>query len=143
MDLLPLLPVAMAFSSAILAVATYRRIIPYTAIKTAIDVIAEYRVLQREAKGKRALKKLKALEPEYARARRLVFRSTLVKFFILTSFYLAGGLASAISYPLYKTPYAFPLITTITQDGVVVAPTFMIYFLAFIYISLVFRKHLL
>ncbi len=142
MDLLPLFPPLLAVSSAILAVMVYRRIVPYDAIKTAIDVIAEYRALERGAKGKRAQKKLKSLEPEYRRARRLIFRSTMVKFLILTSFYIAGGLASVIVYPLVKSPYSLPLVTT-EINGATVVPTFMLYFLAFIYTSLVYRKHLL
>ncbi|MCE4602168.1 MAG: hypothetical protein F7C08_01020 [Desulfurococcales archaeon] len=142
MDLLPLFPPLLAVSSAILAIMVYRRIVPYDAIKTAIDIITEYRVLERGAKGKRAQKKLKTMEPEYRKARRLIFRSTMVKFLVLTSFYIAGGLAAVIVYPLIQSPYSLPLVTT-EIDGITVVPTFMLYFLAFIYASLVYRKHLL
>lgn len=142
MNLLPLFPVLLAMASAILAIMVYRRVIPYEAIREAIDLVAEYRALERGARGKRAQKKLKAMEPEYRRARRLIFRGTLVKFLVLTSFYMTGGLAAVIVYPLVRSPYDLPLITT-SIDGVTVVPTFMLYFLVFIYTSLVYRKHLL
>ena len=140
--LLPLLPFLMAISAAILAARVYRRIYPYEVVRTAIDVIAEYRALESMARGKRGKKKLRTREPEYRRARRIIFRSTIVKFFVLTSIYMTGGIAAALAYPVYRAPFKLPLLTG-TLDNVIVMPSFMLYFITFIYTSLVLRRMLL
>ncbi|MEB3779935.1 MAG: hypothetical protein GSR85_06875 [Desulfurococcales archaeon] len=143
MDIYPLAPLIFAVFFAYLAAKVYRKMIPYDAVKTAVDFIAQYRVLERTAKSKRDIKKLRTMEPEYKKARRVILRTTIVKFVVLTSMYISGGIATALVAPLIESPFYFPLFTLPTEDGRLLMQSFFIYFMIFIYVSLVYREYLL
>jgi len=143
LDLQPIAPLVFASIFSYLAAKVYRRMVPYPIVRAAVDFIAEYRVMERTAKSKRDIKKLKSMEPDYRKARRIILRSTIVKFVVLTSLYITGGIATALTAPFIESPFSFPLFTIHTDDDRLLIQSFFLYFIVFIYISLVFREHLL
>ncbi|MCE4613280.1 MAG: hypothetical protein F7C07_05555 [Desulfurococcales archaeon] len=138
----PLLAILVPLLFAYSAISLYRSIYPYEAVKRSMEVVAEYRRLERTAKGKRDERKLKSLRPDYIRARRTLVRSILAKFLILTIFYVIGALFTAYTVPLLLSPFHVPLITLMVE-GVPVASSFMIYFMVFLFMTLVLRERLL
>jgi hypothetical protein len=99
-------------------------------------------MLERTVKGKRGERKLKAMRPEYMRARRVLVRSILVKFLVLTIFYVIGALFTASLVPVLLSPFHAPLITFMVE-GVPVASSFIVYFMVFLFMTLVLREKLL
>jgi len=140
--LLPIIVISLPLLFAYSAITLYRSIYPYETVKKSIDFIAEYRRLERTVKGKRGERKLKALKPEYMKARRVLVRSILVKFLVLTIFYVIGALFTASLVPILFSPFHVPLITFMV-DGVPVASSFIIYFMVFLFMTLVLREKLL
>jgi hypothetical protein len=135
--LILVLPLLIIYSAA----SIYRSIYPFETIRRALDVVAEYRILKREAqikKTKRIAKKLAAMESDYKRARSLILRSTGVKLLLLISGYMAGSVFFLIVSPLLPSPYNIPILS-FTHEGAIYTPGFLLYFLMFIAYYLVFR----
>ncbi len=141
-DLLPLFPALLGVLAALASVRAYRVLYPYNTIKAALEIIAEYRVLERNARDKRAKKKLARLEPEYKAARRLVSRSIIAKMIIIGIVYVSIGIIAVAMYPLYASPAPIPLIS-VNVDGSYVVPSFMIYFMVYAVSILALRRYLL
>ena len=76
------------------------------------------------------------------RARRILLRSVLAKFLVLTIFYVVGALFTAYTVPLLLSPFYAPLITLMVE-GTPVASSFMIYFMVFLFVTLALREKLL
>ncbi len=137
----PLLILILPFLIIYSAASIYRSIYPFEVVRKALDTVAEYRLLKREAqvkKTKRIAKKLAAMEPEYKRARSIILRSTGVKLLLLISGYMAGSIIFLVVAPLLPSPYNIPILS-FTHQGNIYTPAFLLYFIMFISYYLVFR----
>ena len=135
-----LLPLIFVYSSA----SIYRSIYPEEHVREALSTIAEYRRLSAESqRSKRKLKKLKAMEPQYRKARSLLLRSTLLKTVLLMVGYVAGSLLVTEVIPGLVSPYYVPGIVIISEGGVCVVPSLIVYFLAFILFYVALRDNFL
>lgn len=136
--IIALTPVLLVFTTAYI----YRSFFPKALVKRAIDIVAEYRMLESRARSKREIKKLRSLRPDYLRARRYLLKSVMTNFLLLTLFYIAGGLTIVSSYPVISTPIGIPFITVATDEGILLMPTLLIYFFMFLYAAMLFRDML-
>ncbi len=135
----PLLAFIIPLIFSLSAGATYRSIYPYERVKKAVDKIAEYRVVKaRLGKGKRAMKKLAQLEPEYKRAKRIVTRSIIVKMTLLLVTYLLGSTIVFINTPLLASPFHVPPLTVIVK-GQPYMSSLIAYFSVYVIVFIVFR----
>ena len=137
----PLAALLFSVSTVYIAARVYQRFYPYRVVEAALEVVARYRELEEEARSgsKRAAKKLRLMEPEYGRARRLLFRSFIFKFALLMLTYtLAGALVLAV-VPYAVVPFHLPPFTVIVE-GSPVMPGYYLHFLGFLYGALLFRE---
>ncbi len=141
-DLLPLFPALLGVLAALASVRAYRILYPYETVKAALEVVAEYRVLERSARDKRAKKKLARMEPTYKASRKLISRSIIAKMLIIGIVYVSIGIIAVAMYPLYNSPAPIPLLS-VNVEGVYVVPSFMIYFMVYAISILALRRYLL
>ncbi len=137
----PLAALLLGVASVYIAARIYQKFYPYQAIQWALETVSRYRELEEEARNgsKRAAKKLKLLEPEYAKARSVLFRSFLFKFGLLMLVYtLAGALVLAV-VPYAVVPFHLPPLTVVVE-GLPVMPGYYLHFLSFLYGALLFRE---
>lgn len=140
----------MAFPLALLmlylAIRAYRSIYPLERVLGAMEVVAEYRsISSARRRSKRLERRLKSLEPDYRRARGLLFRTLIVKFLLLSAAYVSVGLMLTLLQPLVASPYYIPLVTERVEiEGAVVEviPILYIHFFAFMYAVLLYRNML-
>jgi hypothetical protein len=130
----------------ILAVATaayiYRRMFPYEVVKESIRVVSEYKSLEREAKDKRAQKRLRSLRPRYQRARRILRTTTIVKFVLLMAFYIATSMTLIRYHIFFPAPAWIPLLTVEVNGHLVINPL-LLHLLGYLYALIAFREALL
>lgn len=137
----PLVAILFGVASVYIAAKVYQRFYPYSVVEHALQVVARYRGVEEEARkgSKRAAKKLRLMEPEYRRARGLLFRSFLFKFGLLMLAYtLAGALVIAV-VPYAVVPFHLPPFT-IVVEGSPVMPGYYLHFFSFLYGALLFRE---
>ena len=123
----------------------YRSIYSEDEVRKALEAVARYRSAKAEYErtgSKRALKKLRGLEYEYREARRLLLRGFLVKTTLFMGTYLLGSLLFITYMPAVPSPYYLPGIT-LMAGGECVAPSFIIYFIAYIVFYFVYRDRFL
>lgn len=142
MDPAPLVSALLSFLSLYLSVILYRKLFPYEKMKEAMERASEYRALSSHARDKRAERRLRAIEPEYRRARSLFFRGLLFKFFVITILYVIVATASLLIRPVIEVPFYLPLLTSYSE-GTIYMPILYINFFSFIYGMLLFRDSLL
>lgn len=118
---------------------TYRRIFPKSLIEEQLNLIGEYKALERRGRGKRAVKKLRSLEPRYKRARRILLFSNLFKFMMVILAYMATSLYIVVSVPPEPAPAYIPVLTVETTEGLVVNPL-TVHFMGYMYAIIVFRE---
>ncbi len=139
MDPGPLIAFIIPLVFSISAGATYRSIYSYDELRKALDKVAEYRVAKAKAgRGKRALKKLASLEPDYKRAKRLITKSIIVKMTLLIITYILGSIIVFVNAPVIISPFHLPPLTFIVK-GVPYVESLVIYFIVYIIVFLVFR----
>jgi len=138
----PLAVIAIPLVMVVSALAIYRSIYPVDKIKEALETIAEYRVLKSQARAKKDIKKLRALEPRYRRARSLITRALLVKMFLLLSGYIAGSIILFVTVPVIEAPFHLPPLT-IPAEGSYYMLSVTAYFLVYVVLFLVFRDSFL
>jgi len=138
----PIAALIMGLVSVYIAARIYQRFYPRHAIEWALETVARYRELEEEARrgSKRAVKKLKQLEPQYARARSLLFRSFLFKFGLLMLTYTVAGALVLAVVPYAVVPFHLPPLTVIVE-GSPVMPGYYLHFLSFLYGALLLREH--
>jgi hypothetical protein len=142
--LAPLFIIIIPFLFVYSAASLYRSIYPADTIKRALETVAEYRTVKLEAeRSKRKLKKVRQMEPQYKRAKRILLRASLVKSVILLVTYLLGSFLFLYTMPVLLSPYYIPVLTAITDTGSCVIYTFIIYFLSYILFFLLFRDSFL
>lgn len=143
---MPYLAPLWTFFVPLLAVATvayiYRHMFPYDIVRNAIKIAGEYREIEKEAKDKRAQKRLKSLRPKYIRARKILRSSMITKFVLLTLFYIATSMALIKSSVLYPAPAWIPLLSTIAKGYLVTNPL-VLHLLGYLYALIAFRDALL
>ncbi len=138
----PLAAVIVPFSLVLSSLAIYRSIYPYERVKKAMEVMAEYRVLKSQARGKRGLKKVKAMEPQYKQARGAVMRALFVKMLLLLTSYMIGSLLVFLLVPAVPAPFHLPPFT-IAGEGGYYSFSITIYFLVYVVTFIVFRDSFL
>ncbi|MEB3806426.1 MAG: hypothetical protein GSR73_02810 [Desulfurococcales archaeon] len=133
--LILIIPLVLALSTATL----YRSIYPYERVKAAVDKMAEYRALRKQAaSSKRLMKKLRSIEPEYRRAKRIVTRSIILKMVLLLVAYMLGSLLVLLYIPAIPAPFNLPPLT-MEGNGAYYVFSPILYFLVYILVFLVFR----
>ncbi|MCE4625876.1 MAG: hypothetical protein F7C35_08480 [Desulfurococcales archaeon] len=141
--LAPLFLIIIPFLFVVSSAAVYRSIYPEEKVKRALEIIAEYRVAKEEAKRrKRAAKKVRALEPQYKRARRLLLNTVLVKTLLLLLTYLGGSIMFIQTMPAIASPYHIPPLT-VNNGDICVIPSIIIFFLAYIVFYTAYRDNFL
>jgi uncharacterized membrane protein (DUF106 family) len=128
-------PTVLALSTAVI----YRSIYSYERVKSAVDKLAEYRALKAQAQSsKRLSKKLRAMEPEYRRAKRLITKSVVLKMFLLLIAYMLGSLLVFVYIPAIPAPFSLPPLTLETE-GSYYALSAILYFFVYVLVFLIFR----
>lgn len=75
-------------------------------------IIAEYQLLKKSSpRDKRLVRKLKRLEPEAKRAKRLAFIYTFRKVMIFFLFYVVSIIVVTLTFDLYIVPFDIPGLT--------------------------------
>ena len=125
-----------------LAALAYRSLYPLEAVREALERVRAYRELEAQASRgtKRALKRLRAMEAEYRRARGLLLRAMLVKTLLVTAVYVASSL-SVVRYA-YPAPASLPLVT-IAEAGAPYIPAIIVHFAGYVYALVLLRDTLL
>lgn len=142
MDAAPAVAALLSFLSLYASIALYRRFFPYEKMKEAVEKASEYKVLSSHARDKRSERRLRALEPEYKRARSLFFRGLFFKFLIITLLYVMVATASVVVRPIVEVPFYLPLLTSYSE-GISYMPILYVNFFSFIYGMLLFRDLML
>ncbi|MEM0365687.1 MAG: hypothetical protein QXO93_01700 [Acidilobaceae archaeon] len=142
MDPLPLIAVLLSISALYTAGFIYRLIYPYEDVRRALEVASEYRSISAYIRSKRAVRKLKSIEPEYRRARGLIIKSIFIKFMLITLLYITTAFMIVILKPIVEVPFYIPLIV-IQYEGSYYMPMLYLYFISFIYGMLLFRELLM
>jgi len=137
----PIAAVLLGISTVYLAGRLYQRFYPPESVLHALEVTKRYRDLEEEARkgSKRALKKLRLMEVEYRRARRLLFRSFLFKFGLLMLTYTVAGALVLAVIPYLVVPFHIPPLTVV-EGGTAYLPGYYLHFLSFLYGALLFRE---
>lgn len=139
MDPTPLLVLVTPLVLSLSAAYTYRSIYPYEQVKRAVDKMTEYRLMKAKlGSGKRARKKLKAMEPEYRRAKRIITRSILVKMTLLLISYMLGSILVFVYVPAVPAPFSLPPLT-VSADGGYYIVSALLYFLVYVVVFLAIR----
>jgi len=125
-----------------LAALAYRSLYPLETVREALERVRAYRELEAQASRgtKRALKRLRAMEAEYRRARGLLLRAMLVKTLLVTAVYVASSL-SVVRYA-YPAPASLPLVT-IAEAGAPYIPAIIVHFAGYVYALVLLRDTLL
>ncbi len=142
MNPLPLLVVILPVILVTSALSVYRTIYPLEAVREATQVVAEYRVLKQRAKSKKDIKRLRALEPRYRRARSLLIRSVFVKLALLLSGYVAGSILVFVTVPVLVAPFHLPPLTVAGESGYYML-SITAYFLVYVVLFIVLRDSFL
>lgn len=135
----PLLVVIVPLMLSLSAASIYRSIYPYEEVKRAIDKMAEYRLAKsRLSSTKRGRKKLKAMEAEYKRAKRIVTRSIVLKMTLLLVSYMLGSILVFVYIPALPAPYYLPPLTVAAEGGYYIVSA-ILYFLVYVVVFLSLR----
>lgn len=122
----------------------YRSLYPYDYIRSALQILAEYRLLSR-AKSKRLVKRARQMAPKVKAARRLLLRALLFKMLALIAVFMATTVL-VFNNPTAFTPFDLPLFTLkVSQAGggeVLVAYIPVVHLAGYIYALLLFREYL-
>jgi hypothetical protein len=139
-DLYPLAVFLAPIPSLAVAAIAYRSIYPRARIEEALRVVREYQQL-RGSRSKRALKKMRSMEPLYREARSLLLKATLLKMLLVASVYTATSLSMAARYA-FPAPARIPILT-LTHEGQPFMHALVLHFLGYIYALVLLRDTLL
>lgn len=145
-SILPIIAVMASFFSLYMAIVAYRTLYPLEEVRRAVEIASEYKSISGLLRGKRAVRRLKSMEPEYKKARSLILRSTVVKFILITLSYVSVSLMLTVIYPVVETPYYIPLITLhveVDNREAIVMPILYLHFFVFLYAMLLYRDLIL
>ena len=121
---MPLGLVLLALVSSILMGHIGRRISDKPGYVEARRVVAEYEALKKAAgRDRRLTKKLRRIEPEARRARRLLVKVNLLKAFVFFFIYAATLIVAAVSYQYFYTPIYVPIFTVFHDDAMIMPAT--------------------
>jgi len=121
----------------------YRIFYPRSLIEEYLRVLGEYKALERRGRGKRAAKRLRAMESSYKRARRSLLKANLFKFMLVILSYLFTSMFVFINIQASQAPAAIPFITAEGQEGELLVNPLAIHFLGYIYAIMALRDALL
>jgi len=139
-DLYPLVVFLAPIPSLAVAAMAYRSMYSRARIEEALRVVREYQQLG-SSRSKRALKKMRSMEPLYREARGLLLRATLVKMLLVASVYTATSLSMAARYA-FPAPAGIPILT-LTSGGQPYMHAMVLHFLGYIYALILLRDTLL
>ncbi len=129
---MPLSLILLAFLSSLLVGYIGRRISDKPGYIEAKKILAEYNLIKREAgRDKRLLKKMRRMEPEVKRARRLLLIVNIEKAFVFFAVYAATLIVAGVAYGYFYTPIYVPLFTIIS-NGAMVMPASVIMLAAYL-----------
>jgi uncharacterized membrane protein (DUF106 family) len=117
---MPLVLVLLALISSVFMGYIGRRLSDRPGYNEAKKIVAEYEALKKAAsKDKRLTKKLRRLEPEARRARRMLVRISVEKALVFFAIYAATLMVALVSYQYVYTPIYVPLFTIIHRGEMI------------------------
>jgi len=140
LDLYPLMVFLVPLPALAVAAMAYRSIYSRHRIEEALRLVREYQQL-RGSRSKRALKKMRSMEPLYRESRSLLLKATLVKMVLVASIYTATSLSIASRYA-FPAPARIPLLT-MTHGGQPYMHAMILHFLGYLYALILLRDTLL
>ena len=129
---MPLGLILLAFVSSILMGHIGRKISDKPGYVEAKKLVAEYEMLKKAAgRDRRLTKKMKKIEPEAKRARRMLVKVNIEKALVFFLIYASTLIVAIISYQYVYTPIYVPLFTVV-HDGAMIMPSTIIMLAAYL-----------
>ncbi|MEB3825559.1 MAG: hypothetical protein LRS47_02690 [Desulfurococcales archaeon] len=127
-----------------IAVLTSKALVNEEAVRRALEIIEEYRrMLSESASRPRLRKKLRAMEAQYKKARKLVLFNSMKRMAVLVLAYSVSSVLVMVSVGTsIISPIYIPGITLNVNNAYYV-PTVLVHFLGYIYALLLFRRELI